>query len=97
MLRSIVVLGAACWMIASGPAWSSTQYAQWGGPPPGPPPPCNAVTPSPLGGAARGAAAGAVFGGIAGNAGRGAAIGAAVGGVGRAAQRGSARASGACF
>ncbi len=40
-----------------------------------------------LGGAARGAAGGALFGAIAGNAGKGAAIGALVGGVGRAARR----------
>ena len=39
------------------------------------PPPCQAVTPSPVRGAARGAAGGAMIGAISGNAGRGAAIG----------------------
>ena len=87
---------------------SENRYAQYPAPPgyppspppPGyhpPPPPCQAVTPTPLRGAARGAAGGAMFGAIAGDAGKGAAIGAAVGGVGAAARRGSARAAGACY
>ena len=61
------------------------------------PPPCQAVTPSPVRGAARGAAGGAMIGAISGNAGRGAAIGAAFGGVRSAVRRGSARSAGACY
>jgi hypothetical protein len=61
------------------------------------PPPCQAVTPSPLRGAARGAAGGALIGAISGNAGRGAAIGATFGGVRSAVRRGSARSAGACY
>ena len=61
------------------------------------PPPCQAVTPSPVRGAARGAAGGALIGAISGNAGRGAAIGATFGGVRNAVRRGSARSAGACY
>jgi len=60
-------------------------------------PPCQAVTPSPVRGAARGAAGGALIGAISGNAGRGAAIGATFGGVRSAVRRGSARSAGACY
>jgi Glycine-zipper domain len=88
MLRMTALLVIACWICAAGPVLAQYQNS---------PPPCSAVTPSPLGGAARGAAGGAIIGGIAGNAGKGAAIGAAVGGIGRAVQRGSARSSGACY
>lgn len=72
--------------------------------PPGPPPPgfnrgrcppCSAVN-NPWGGAARGAAGGAIIGGIAGNAGRGAAIGAGVGLLGRSIQNSNSRANGWC-
>lgn len=97
MLRVVLLLGAAC--ICAGPVLGAPQYAQ--SPPPGnyqpSRPPCQAVTPTPLRGAARGAAGGAAIGAIAGNAGKGAAIGAAVGGVGAAARRGSARSAGACY
>lgn len=61
------------------------------------PSPCQAVTPSPVRGAARGAAGGAMIGAISGNAGRGAAIGVAFGGVRGAVRRGSARSAGACY
>jgi hypothetical protein len=72
------------------------QLAQYGYPP-GYRPPCQAVTPSPLRGAARGAAGGAIFGAIGGNAGKGAAIGAGIGGVANIVRRGSARSSGYCY
>jgi Glycine-zipper domain len=97
MVRFILALGTALWIVA---ALSGSANAQnsWNRPPPGyRPPPCAAVTPGPFQGAARGAAGGALFGAIGGNAGRGAAIGAAVGGVGSAIRRGSARSSGACY
>jgi hypothetical protein len=59
-------------------------------------PPCRAVN-NPWGGAARGAAGGAIIGGIAGNAGRGAAIGAGVGFLGRSIRNSNARANGYCY
>src|SRR5882757_10056162 len=75
----------------------SRARAQYYGPPPGSRPPCQAVTPGPFQGGARGAAGGALIGAISGNAGRGAAIGAGFGGVRNAARRGSARSAGACY
>lgn len=104
MVRFLLALGAAGWIIAAMPAFADDQYAQYYPPrgyyPPPPgygPPPCQAVTRGPLRGAARGAAGGAVIGAISGNAGRGAGIGAAVGGVGGAIRRGTARSAGACY
>ena len=74
-------------------------HAQYYQPPPGygSRPPCQAVTPTPLQGAARGAAGGALIGAISGNAGRGAAIGAGFGAVRNAVRRGSASSAGACY
>jgi Glycine-zipper domain len=60
-------------------------------------PPCVAVTPGPLGGAARGAGLGAIGGAIAGNAGKGAIIGAGVGVLGGIIRRNVARVSGGCY
>ena len=102
LVRLLLALGTAGWILAVMPAFAETQYAQYYppryGPPPGyQPPPCHAVTPGPFSGAARGAAGGAVIGAISGNAGRGAGIGAAVGGIGGAIRRGSARNAGACY
>ena len=84
---------------------ADTLYAQYyrppppgyGYPPPGYRPPCQAVTPGPFQGAARGAAGGALIGAISGNAGRGAAIGAGFGALRNAVNRGSARSAGACY
>jgi Glycine-zipper domain len=103
MSRLIVLLGVAFGIVGAVSSAADAQYAQYY--PPGyrpppqsySPPPCYAVTPGPFGGAARGAAGGALFGAIAGNAGRGAAIGAAIGGISGAARRGAARSSGACY
>jgi hypothetical protein len=100
--RLAVGVIATLWVVAAIPASAVAQYYRYPYPPPGyrTPgnnlPPCTAVTPGPFGGAARGAAGGALFGAIAGNAGRGAAIGAAIGGVAGAARRGAARSSGTC-
>ncbi len=96
MVRVVVLIGVAAWLVA---ALAGTASAQFRGPPPPGfgPPPCPAVTAGPLRGAARGAAGGALFGAIGGNAGRGAAIGGAIGGVAGAARRGAARSSGACY
>ena len=77
------------WSAGDGLAQSSRSY--------GSRPPCSAVTPSPFAGAARGAARGAIVGGIFGNAGRSAAIGAGVRGVSAMARRGSARSAGSCY
>ncbi len=71
-LSHTLICAAVLLSAIGGPA--SAQYYRY---PPGGRPPCAAVTPSPLGGAARGAAGGAVVGAIFGDAGRGAAIGAA--------------------
>jgi Glycine-zipper domain len=80
---------------------ADSRYAQYYPPPYGYPPssrpPCQAVTPGPFQGAARGAAGGALIGAISGNAGRGAAIGAGFGAVRNAVGRGSARSAGACY
>jgi hypothetical protein len=100
----VVMLAASLWatspsMAADCASKTPVQLAQWGGPPP--PgfnrgcPPCSAVN-NPWGGAARGAAGGAIIGGIAGNAGRGAAIGAGVGLLGRSIRNSNARANGWC-
>ena len=107
MLRlSALLLAAAAAAgigIAAGTsAVADSRYAQYY-PPPGygyPPssrPPCQAVTPGPFQGAARGAAGGALIGAISGNAGRGAAIGAGFGALRNAVGRGSARSAGACY
>lgn len=99
---AIVLVTAAGWSFGTGPAMVGAAYAQFSqpgnfaSPPPGYRPPCDAVTPSPLHGAARGAAGGALIGAISGNAGRGAAIGAGVGGIAAAARRSTARSYGAC-
>jgi Glycine-zipper domain len=103
MYRLTVMLGVAVLIVATASGVAVAQYGHYYPPgyQPAPqyysPPPCNAVTPGPFGGAARGAAGGALFGAIAGNAGRGAAIGAAVGGIAGAARRGAARSSGQCY
>ena len=91
-LSHTLICAATLLSAIGGPA--SAQYYRY---PPGGRPPCAAVTPSPLGGAARGAAGGAVVGAIFGDAGRGAAIGAGVRGVGAMVRRGNARASGYCY
>jgi hypothetical protein len=94
-MRWWVGIGAAAvfvWSTADAPAQRPPSWGpQWSRPP------CQAVTPSPLAGAARGAAGGALTGAIFGNAGRGAAIGAGIGGVGAMARRGSARSWGYCY
>jgi hypothetical protein len=100
-MRRLLVLGSVILAVVLAPRAADAQYGYYG-PPRGyyggyGPPPCQAVTPSPLYGAARGAAGGAVIGAIAGNAGRGAAIGAGIGGVAGIARRSSARSSGACY
>jgi hypothetical protein len=105
LAAGVAVVLAAC-LSATSPSLAAdcasnrpVQVAQWGGPPP--PgfnrgcPPCSAVN-NPWGGAARGAAGGAIIGGIAGNAGRGAAIGAGVGLLGRSIRNSNARANGWC-
>jgi len=95
MLRSRILLLSAVTLtflnisVAARAQYSSSQGYS--------PPPCQAVTPSPVRGAARGAAGGALIGAISGNAGRGAAIGATFGGVRSAVRRGSARSAGACY
>ena len=95
------ILAATLISIGSGIAPAYAQAYQHGYYPPAPayPPPCSAVNPrgGAVGTAARGAAAGAVFGAIGGNAGRGAAAGAAVGGIAGAARRGSQRSTGYCY
>jgi len=98
MRRSLVLLLSAATLIFLN--ISVTAWAQSNPPPSNyksSPPPCQAVTPSPVRGAARGAAGGALIGAISGNAGRGAAIGAAFGGVRSAVRRGSARSAGTCY
>jgi Glycine-zipper domain len=97
MVRFVLALGIAFWVVAAPPGFAVAQYRAYYPPPGYGPPPCSAVTRGPFRGAARGAAGGALFGAIGGNAGRGAAIGAAVGGVGGAIRRGTARSSGACY
>lgn len=99
---AIILVTAAGWSCGTGPAMVGAAYAQnppgnFAPPPPGYRPPCDAVTQTPLRGAARGAAGGALIGAISGNAGRGAAIGAGVGGVASAARRSTARSNGACY
>ena len=101
LMRRLLVLGAATLGFAVVAGAAHAQYGYYG-PPAGyygryGPPPCQAVTPGPMYGAARGAAGGALIGAIAGNAGRGAAIGAGIGGIANIARRGSARSAGACY
>ncbi|MGE0258774.1 MAG: glycine zipper family protein [Alphaproteobacteria bacterium] len=92
---AICALAVPMWWTAGN---ALAQYpAARGSPSYGSRPPCSAVTRSPLAGAARGAAGGAIIGAISGNAGRGAAIGAGVRGVGAMVRRGSARSSGYCY
>lgn len=105
MRRGAMIIAGGCLALAalgSGARAEGVALAQYYGPgypPPryGSPPPCAAVTPSPLRGAAGGAARGALVGAIFGNAGRGAAIGTGIGGIGAASRRGAARAYGACY
>jgi hypothetical protein len=95
------VLAATLISISSMAPACAQAYPPPGYYPPAPayPPPCSAVNQGggAVGTAARGAAAGAIFGAIGGNAGRGAAAGAAVGGIAGAARRGSQRSTGYCY
>jgi hypothetical protein len=101
VLVGLAVPVASAFADAGGVTGGAIQPAQYYpyGPPPGyysGAPPCRAVN-NPWGGAARGAAGGAIIGGIAGDAGRGAAIGAGVGLLGRAVRNSNARANGYCY
>ena len=104
MKRLLILIAGSCLVATAGGGFALAEglvLAQYNSPhygyPPPNPPPCQAVTPSPLRGAAGGAARGALVGAVFGNAGRGAAIGAGVGGVAAASRRATARSYGACY